>query len=121
MKDQYQLKKDYDIDSDVLWLHIEDDYEYQESISIGNVILDFDENYTPVAVEILDASEVLNINKNSLKRDFNVTMNIPVGEDLIVIQAQFVLPDENQIPVEKRFKTVNDINLPSREVGMVMD
>lgn len=62
---------------------------------MGRVILDIDENYTPVAVEILDASKVLDISKNSLKKDFNVTMNISVGEDLIVIQAQFVLPDEN--------------------------
>ncbi len=116
MKNQFQLRKDYDLESDVLWLSIEDDYNYRESIGIGNVILDFD----PVAVEILDASKVLNLSKNSLKKDFNVKMDISVDEDLIAIHAQFAFPNKKQIPVEKDFKTVNDIHLPSREVGMVI-
>lgn len=121
MKNQFQLKKDYDFESDVLWLSIKDDYRYMESIGIGNVILDFDENSIPVAVEILDASKVLDVSKNSLKKDFNVKMDISVDEDLIVIHTQFLLPDQNQIPVEKDFKTVNDVHLPSGEVGMAME
>jgi|LAHT01.1.fsa_nt_gb uncharacterized protein YuzE len=120
MKNQFQLRKDYDLESDVLWLSIEDDYNYRESIGIGNVILDFDENCIPVAVEILDASKVLNLSKDSLKKDFNVKMDISLDEDLIAIHAQFAFPNKKQIPVEKDFKTVNDINIPSREVGMVI-
>lgn len=48
-------------------------------------------------------------------------MDISVDEDLIAIHAQFAFPDKKQVSVEKDFKTVNDIHLPSREVGMVID
>jgi uncharacterized protein YuzE len=122
MKNQFQLKKDYDFQSDVLYLRIVDDYQYRESIEIGNsLILDFDENYVPVAVEILDASRVLNVSKYSLREDFGLKMEISVGEDLVIIHAQFVLSvHQKEIPVEKDFKTLNDIHLPTQEVGLVM-
>jgi uncharacterized protein YuzE len=123
MKNQFQIKKDYDFQSDVLYLRIVDDYHYKESLEIGNnLILDFDERYRPVAVEILDASKVLNVSKYSLQTDFNLDMEISVGEDLVAVRAQFVLSlHQKRIPVNKDFRTLNDIHLPSQEVGFVME
>lgn len=123
MKNLFQIKKDYDFQSDILYLRIVNDYRYQESLEIGNyLILDFDEQYHPVAVEILDASKVLNISKYSLQSDFNLDMEISVGEDLIAVRAQFVLSlHQKRIPVVRDFRTLNDIHLPSQEIGLVME
>ncbi len=123
MKNLFQIKKDYDFQSDILYLRIVDDYHYQESLEIGNnLILDFDKHHHPVAVEILDASKVLNISKYSLQTDFNLEMEISVGKDLISVHAQFVLSlHQKRIPVVRDFRTLNDIRLPSQEVGLVME
>jgi uncharacterized protein YuzE len=67
-KKLFELNKDYDIRSDSLYLYITDKYEYGESIEIeGNVILDFDKNSVPVAIEILNASKFLGVSKFSIK------------------------------------------------------
>ncbi|MEN6329286.1 MAG: DUF2283 domain-containing protein [Methanobacteriaceae archaeon] len=123
MKSQFQIKKDYDFQSDILYLRIVDDYRYKESLENGNnLILDFDNHYRPVAVEILDTSKVLNISKYSLQTNFNLDMEISVGEDLIAVRAQFVLSlHQKRIPIVKDFRTLNDIHLPSQEVGLVME
>ena len=122
MKNQFQLKKDYDYLSDVLYLRIVDDYHYRESLEIGNsLILDFDENYRPVAVEVLDASKVLDTSKYALQMDFDLEMEISVGDDLVAVCALFILSlHQKRIPVKRNFKTLNDIHLPSQEVGLVM-
>lgn len=44
-----------------------------------------------------------------------------VGDDLVIISAQFVLSvHQKEIPIIKDFKTLNDIHLPTQEVGLVM-
>jgi uncharacterized protein YuzE len=113
-KDSFKMDKDYDVQNDVLYLHVIDDYEYKESLEIGgNIIVDFDKNYVPVALEILDASKFLNVSKFSLKNLIKWDMNIQVTEDSIKVKASFIVP-VRQKEVEKPLlaEAMNDINLP---------
>lgn len=113
-KDSFKMDKDYDVQNDVLYLHVIDDYEYKESLEIeGNIIVDFDRNYVPVALEILDASKFLNVSKFSLKNLIKWDMNIQVTEDSIKVKASFIVP-VRQKEVEKPLlaEAMNDINLP---------
>lgn len=110
----FKMDKDYDVQNDVLYLHIIDDYEYQESVEVeNNIIVDFNKDYVPVALEILDASKFLDVSKFSLKNLIKWDMNIQVTEDSLSIKAMFIVPIR-QKHVEKPVlaETMNDINLP---------
>jgi uncharacterized protein YuzE len=111
---EFIMKQDYDQEEDVLFLRSVKDYKYQESLEIGNsVILDFDKNYVPVALEILDASKFLEVDKSALKSLKGLEMTVVVNEDLVMVKASFAV-SLNQETIEKPIdiKTVNDISIP---------
>ena len=84
------MDTDYDRQNDSLLMYVKQDYNYKESLPLGNnLILDFDGNYVPVALEILDASRILKVNKNSLTLPFHLDMEIVIKEDCIRIKAAF--------------------------------
>lgn len=50
---EFELNHDYDLEGDSLFLFVTDDYAYKRSLRLDDdIILDFDENNTPVALEI---------------------------------------------------------------------
>lgn len=66
-----KMAEDYDLQNWFPILYVTDDYTYKESVELGDhIILDFDENDVPVAIEILEASEFLNIKKKILVKEF---------------------------------------------------
>lgn len=122
VRKHFDMKKDYDRQSDVLYLRVVPDYKYQESIEIDdNVILDFDEEYVPVALEILDASKFFGVDKYSLQQDINLDMKIRIKKDYIIIKAEFTFLVRNKKhPVPFTVETMNDINLPLKETNFAM-
>jgi uncharacterized protein YuzE len=122
MKDPFKIMKDYDAESDTLYLRIINEYKYRESVELkDNIILDFDENYVPVALEILDASKFFNIKPYSLRMPMGIDMNIVVGEDKISLNASFTFilhqkREERPVTVN----TVNDIELPSTQTNYAL-
>lgn len=108
------MAKDYDSRSDSLYLYITDEYEYNESVEIDNdVILDFDKNLVPVAIEFLGASKLLGVSKFSIMNLRTLTMQIYTNEKIISIKACFTVPfhqKEIKSPIE--VTTTNDINIP---------
>ncbi len=63
----FMMDQDYDYQSDSLLLHITEDYEYKKSVRLEeDIILDFDKNDVPVALELLNASKTLHVKKSSL-------------------------------------------------------
>ena len=56
----------YDFDADVLYL--DNGGKVKQSIAIDNVIMDVSEGYSVVALEILNASEELSVEKELLKK-----------------------------------------------------
>ena len=73
-----QIESIYDRHFDVLGIRVVDDYTYNRSIELQEgIILDFDENNVPVALEILDASKLLKLpNKHYLT---NITISMHIG------------------------------------------
>lgn len=115
MKTKYfEVVKEYDVQSDILYIHKDLKYKYQESVEMDkDVILDFDSNYRPVALEIIDASKFFKVNKLSLKRDFEMKINVQIEKDRIYLEGLFKFFVHNKsYPSSLVQNTVNDINAP---------
>ncbi len=112
-KKLFKMAKDYDMENDSLFMHITDKYEYKESLELGNnIILDFDKNYVPVAIEILDGSKFLGVGKFSLKNLLKLKIGIEIDSDFITIKASFILSlHQKEIDAPVNVETSNDINL----------
>ena len=110
----FEVITEYDFQSDILYISNTIDYRYNESIEMGNnLILDFNENDRPVALEILDASKFLKVKKYSLQHIKHVRLELLIDEDIISIKGSFIVLMHNK-EVAKPFvgETINDINLP---------
>jgi len=58
----FEVVSDYDVQSDILYIHKTLKYIYKESVEIGDkLILDFSEDNDPVALEIIDASKFFDV------------------------------------------------------------
>lgn len=115
----FSMDHDFDFQSDSLFFYITEDYEYKRSLRLDkDIILDFDKNNIPVAMEILHASQRLKIDKVNLKDLMGLNMNIEVGKDHIHIKAAFNIIIRNKsMPLEFNAEGENSINLPSTETN----
>jgi uncharacterized protein YuzE len=116
------MDKDYDYQNDSLFLYVSHDNEYKESIELGeNIILDFDKHYVPIALEILDASKVLGIEKFILNKGFKLNMEIGINEVSISIKALFkVFKHQKLIDAPVNATTTNDINIPTMQTSFAL-
>ncbi len=109
---------EYDTQSDTLYLRVVYPYKYSESIELSdNIILDFDVNNIPVALEILDASKFFHVKPYAL-RNFGLDMNIQIEEDKISLNAKFILlihQKKEEVPFN--VGTINDIELPAMQTN----
>ncbi|MDO8869529.1 MAG: DUF2283 domain-containing protein [Methanobacteriaceae archaeon] len=115
----FMMDQDYDYQSDSLLLHITEDYEYKKSVRLEeDIILDFDKNDVPVALELLNASKTLHVKKSSLIQPVSLKMNIGVAEDTIKLDATLsFLIHQKQIPKSLNWQTSNDVNLTANEAS----
>ena len=113
VKKQFTVEQDYDFQGDSLLFNITQKYRYQKSVQIkDNIIIDFDENDVPVALELLNASKLLHVNKSSLTYPMGIDMFIEVGQEMIKLQAKFLISiHQKQTPMSLNEQTSNDINL----------
>jgi hypothetical protein len=90
---------------------------YKRSLRLDNdIILNFDENNVPVALEILHASRTLDANRFDLTKPLVLNMEIVIGKDFIHIKADFTLIVRNKTtPLGLNIAGKNSINLPSQE------
>ena len=116
-KNPFRMNKDYDIQNDSLFMYITDDYNYKESVELGNnVILDFDENNVPVAIEFLDASKLLKVQKFSLKHLVKLNMEINIDDESITLDAEFkVLVHQKEVPAPVKIEVPNELNFPQMQ------
>jgi uncharacterized protein YuzE len=115
----FKMKQNYDAENDSLFLYVIDDYKYRESVELdGNIILDFDENCVPVALEILNVSKLFGVSKYYLTKPISFRMSIAVSKKSIAIKSLFSINVRQRI-TEKPIKaeTLNDINLPLQETS----
>ena len=111
------MEQDYDYRGDSLLLYVDEEYNHKKSIRLtDDVILDFDDKDVPVALELLNASKLLNVKKSTLTQPIGLDMHIWVGEDIIKLEAKiFVSIHKKQVPMPLVEETANSANLMANE------
>ncbi|MBQ6511882.1 DUF2283 domain-containing protein [Methanobrevibacter sp.] len=112
----FKLNYIYDYEYDLVDLTIKNDFKYLKSIEIcKGIILDFDENYCPVAIEMISASKILGIDKKFLVSP-DINMSISVNDDLIKLEINFTFVDnklEQDVSIKQNI--ANNYGIPSIE------
>lgn len=120
--DLLEMDYEYDSQADALFIEKKSEYEHNQSIEIDTgIIMDFDEKNNPAALEILDASKILNTSKFNLIRDLQGVFTIKITEKTISLEAKFkvkVHNKEQNRPLNP--KTINEFNIPESEVELAI-
>lgn len=118
----YEVVYKYDIDSDILGIKVDRDFEYDETIEMDDgLLLDFDIDNIPTALEIHEASKRLNVPPESLNNILFLKVNISVDVNSICINALFglLIKDiENECPIHSI--TSNFSHIPEIEAQLVI-
>ena len=114
----FDLKYSYDIEVDSIHIKITDDYNYKESLELEDgIILDFSEEGIPVALEILDISELFAVKKDCFNNIENINISITVTNSSISLNLLIEVLIDNE-KINQPFRTIakNIINVPEMEV-----
>ena len=118
----YEVIYRYDIDSDILGIKVNRDFQYDETIEMDEgILLDFDIDNIPTALEIHDASKRLNVPPESLNNILFLNVNISVDVNSICINALFGLlikNIENECPIHSI--TSNFSHIPEIEAQLII-
>lgn len=120
-KNSYEVEYMYDESADILGIKATRDFAYHETIELDEgLLLDFDEDNVPTALEIHDASKRLNVPKNSLNELVFFHMKVTVDTKSISINAIFgVLIHNKENKQELESFTSNNYNIPNMEANLV--
>jgi uncharacterized protein YuzE len=92
----------YDALVDVLSVKSNNLIIIEESIELNpNIYLSFDDKGIPVAIEFLDASKLLKVNKLGLNKIMKIDISININNDNIKVLCKFIIPKHGG-NVEKR-------------------
>ena len=112
----------YDIDSDILGIKVNHDFQYGETVEMDDrLLLDFDVNNILEALEMHDASKRLNVSPESLNNILFLKMNISVDVNSITVNAIFGLlikNTENRYPIHSI--TSNFTHIPEIEAELII-
>lgn len=98
----------YDDKYDVLFFKVKE-RNYSKSVEMNNVVLDFDEDNFLIGVQIFDASEFLNINKEKLNNIKKWRFYAKIIDNLIEIRIDFELFEKDKI-IEKNPIIIQKLN-----------
>ena len=115
---KFDLKYSYDIEVDSIFIKITENYKYQESLELEDgIILDFSEEGIPVALEILDISDLFSVKKDCFNNIENINITIAITNSSISLNLLMELLINNE-KIDQPFSTVakNIINVPEMEV-----
>ena len=120
-KNSYEVECLYDESADILGIKVTRDYTYHETIELDEgLLLDFDKNSIPTALEIHDASKRLNVPPKSLHNLIFFNMKVIVDTKSISINAIFgVLIHNKENKQELESFTCNNYNIPDMEANLV--
>ena len=118
---QNELEYKYDETSDILGVKVTREFKYNETIELDEgLLLDFDENNIPTALEIHDASEKLSVPKQCLNNMKFINIEIIIDEKSISINAIFdilIYNKENKQKLESF--TSNKYDFPNMELQLM--
>jgi uncharacterized protein YuzE len=113
----------YDHHFDTLGFKIKEDYKYKRTVELGSdILLDFSDDGTPVALEILEASKVLKVDKQYLAhpdKNLSLNMNININKKVINLECDFKIKfrgGEKKQPIT--VFTVNNDGLPVMQADL---
>lgn len=115
---KFDLKYSYDIEVDSIFIKITENYKYQESLELEDgIILDFSEEGIPVALEILDISNLFSVKKDCFNNIENINITIAITNSSISLNLLMELLINNE-KIDQPFSTIakNIINVPEMEV-----
>ncbi|WP_292785618.1 DUF2283 domain-containing protein [Methanobrevibacter sp.] len=120
-KNSYEVEYMYDESADILGIKATRDFTYHETIELdAGLLLDFDEDNVPTALEIHDASKRLDVPKNSLNELIFFHMKVIVDAKSISINALFgVLIHNKENKQELESFTSNNYNIPNMVADLV--
>ena len=88
---------EYDDEIDALLIHNKKEYIYDSSIELDqDIILDYDHNGIPVAIELLNTSKIFKVPKNSLKTIDNIRIYVKITEESILLELNFDVCFDNK-------------------------
>lgn len=100
----------YDEISDSLFIAFPVEYEYQKVIPLEeDILMEIDTNGYPRAVEILNASDNFNVDKELLPHIHKVHMKIMVTDSEIRLEIILTLQDNNILPLVELVENNNHI------------
>ena len=110
-----QLDYRHDSLADALFIYVVNSTDYEEAIEITpNTYLSLDENYYLVAIEILDASKVLDVQKFNLKNIKSINLKMCFNNEKIVVDCILEVPVHNKNLIKSTNSVIgNDLQLPS--------
>ena len=114
----FNLKYAYDMEVDSIHIKITEDYEYGESLELEDgIIMDFSDEGIPVALEILDISELFSVKKDCFNNIEDIKITIGITNLSISLKMLIVVLNDNE-KVNQPFSTItkNFINVPEMEV-----
>ena len=117
----YNVEYRYDEAADILGIKVTRDFKYHETIELDEgLLLDFDEDNVPTALEIHDASKRLNVPPSSLNDIVFFNMKVIVDAKSISINAILgVLIHNRENKQELNSFTSNNYNIPNMEANLV--
>ena len=94
---QIDAEYTYDYELDIINIKVKQEYNYDESVDLETgVFLDFNENQSPVNLEILSVSKRLNVDKEFLINP-DGDVKIVIDSDLITLDVYFKNDSEEHV------------------------
>ena len=114
---KFEAEYTYDFHLDVVNIEIKKEYVHKKSIDLAfGVFLDFDDNCLPVNLEIVSASKIIGVEKESLVNpDGDVT--IVIGEDLVKVDVAFKFKDNDEC---LHLTALNDFDFPMSQTSFAL-
>ena len=89
---------DYDIRNDILLFKVKD-REYSHSIELSTLVIDFDEEDFIVGLQIINASEILQISKDALRGVSGFRMKAKINNGVVQMNLTFDMTLRNKTTV----------------------
>ena len=112
---------DYDYANDILFFKVSE-REYEQSIELDDIVLDVDKEGFITGIQLFDASQMFNIDKDTLRNVQKWEFKVTTEGKVITIQLMFEMLRRNKL-VERGQNLVREASSPliDSEVSCIME
>ena len=115
---KFDLEYSYDMEVDSIHIKIAEDYDYSESLELEDgIILDFSSEGIPVCLEILDISQLFEVEMECFENIENINISIAITNSSISLNLVMEVLRKSEM-LNQPFSTIakNIINLPEMNI-----